>query len=239
MSRKADGSVEITPEQRALVDTLVHRFRLGAAAGLLANADQKRRFLDFFAFEPDSGTGGIRNVGVLITRVKDGASDADIAGVLETSRETVRLAHRLLAAAGYDLAEDVENLDEDPEESFFRQQERALEEGTVRVRRPRRPHYGEVIARALGEAPDEAPPSLAHDPRGAVEAPSPAGTLQESAALNFLWSADFTTRRKWSLRAERKGATLPPAATARDNLRRWVGTVATDIVAEERLSIRG
>jgi hypothetical protein len=241
MSRKSDGSGEMTPEQRALVDTLVHRFRLGAAADLLANADQQRRFLDFFAFEPGSGTGGIRNVGVLIARIKDGASDAEIAGVLDTSRETVRLARRMLLAAGYDLDEEAEPLDEDPEESFYRRQERELEEGSDRPRRPGKQRYGEVVARALGEAMEQAraAASLDRDPKGALEAPGPAGTPQESAALSFLWTADFTTRRKWCRRAERKGVKLPPAATAHHNLGRWVGAVAADIVVEERLRIRG
>lgn len=239
MARKSDGSGEITPEQRALVDTLVHRFRLGAAADLLANTDQQRRFLDFFAFEPGSGTGGIRNVGVLIMRIKNGASDAEIAGTLDTSRETVRLARRMLLAAGYDLDEDVENLEEDPEEIFFRTQERELEDEAYRPRRPRRPRYSEVIARALGEGVPETGTSLDRDPEGVLEAPGPAGTPQESAALSFLWTADFTTRRKWCRRAERKGVKLPPAATAHHNLGRWVGAVAADIVVEERLRIRG
>lgn len=237
MSRKSDGSGEITPEQRALVNTLLHRFRLEAAVGLLAGADQQRRFLDFFSFEPDSGAGGIRNVAVLIARIKDGAGDAEIAGVLDTPRETVRLARRMLQAAGYDLDEEVEELDEDPEEAFYRNQE--LEAEGARPRHPRRRRYGEVIARALGEAVREAGTSLDRDPRDALEGPGPAGTPQESAALSFLWTADFTTRRKWCRRAERKGVKLPPAAAAHHNLGRWVGAVAADIVAEERLRTRG
>lgn len=56
-----------------------------------------------------------------------------------------------------------------------------------------------------------------------------------AAALRWLDGADASTRMKWAKEAERLGVTLPPAASARENLARWVPAVASLIVKAERL----
>lgn len=59
------------------------------------------------------------------------------------------------------------------------------------------------------------------------------------AALRFLDGADVAKRLQWAKRAEELGMTLPPAASAKDNLRKWVPALAVLIVEEERLRVRG
>ncbi|MBJ7417401.1 MAG: hypothetical protein JHC88_18440, partial [Niveispirillum sp.] len=58
------------------------------------------------------------------------------------------------------------------------------------------------------------------------------------AALRFLDGADVAKRLQWAKRAEELGMTLPPAASAKDNLRKWVPALAVLIVEEERLRVR-
>jgi len=41
----------------------------------------------------------------------------------------------------------------------------------------------------------------------------------------------FTIRKEWAARAAAKGVELGKAAAAPDNLHRWIGTVAEDIIA--------
>ncbi|MFV3078029.1 replication initiation protein [Niveispirillum fermenti] len=55
------------------------------------------------------------------------------------------------------------------------------------------------------------------------------------AALRWLEAGDFATRKKWAERARQMGVTLPAAATAPTNLRKWVPSIADLIVVEERL----
>ncbi len=54
-------------------------------------------------------------------------------------------------------------------------------------------------------------------------------------ALRWLETSDFATRQKWAERARQVGITLPAAATAPNNLRKWVPAIADCIVREERL----
>lgn len=56
-----------------------------------------------------------------------------------------------------------------------------------------------------------------------------------AAALRWLESADFATRKRWADRAAVTGVTLPQAATAPANLKKWVPAIAEVIVADERL----
>ncbi len=56
-----------------------------------------------------------------------------------------------------------------------------------------------------------------------------------AAALRWLETADFGKRKEWAARAEQSGLTLPAAATAPSNLRKWVPAMAETIVAEEGL----
>jgi hypothetical protein len=237
MSRKAARpAASVSTDQKALAVVLADRFRLRVPAGTCDDPERVVRLIDFFAYDPETGTGGIRNVGVLIVRAKAGCDDAEIAAILDLPRETVAFARALLRESGYDLGEDVEDLAADPEDAFWRDQERALEDGPAPPA-PRRT-YGTVVAQVLGEAARTAEASLDHPPADRRETPPRAGTAAETVALNFLWSADYPTRRRWSKRAEAKGMRLPPAATAHHNIRHWVGTVAADIIAEERLSAR-
>lgn len=233
MSRKG---ASVSNDQKALAVVLADRFRLRVPGGTYDDPERVLHLLDFFAYDPDTGTGGVRNVGVLIVRAKAGCDDAEIAAILGLPRETVAFARALLQDSGYDLGEDVEDLSIDPEDAFWRDQERKLEDAGYGKRPRRRRTYSAIVARALGEDGWTGYSRLDRHPADALEAPSRAGTAAETAALNFLWSADYPTRRRWSRRAEAKGARLPPAATAHHNIRHWVGTVAADIIAEERLS---
>lgn len=54
-------------------------------------------------------------------------------------------------------------------------------------------------------------------------------------ALHFLTGADASTRLKWAKRAETMGVQLPKAASAVENLPRWVPEIAVTILAEERI----
>jgi len=54
-------------------------------------------------------------------------------------------------------------------------------------------------------------------------------------ALQFLAGADASTRLKWTKRAGDLGLTLPKAASAPDNLPKWVPAIAHLIVEEERI----
>jgi hypothetical protein len=58
------------------------------------------------------------------------------------------------------------------------------------------------------------------------------------AALRFLEGADVAKRLQWAKRADELGMTLPPAATAKDNLRKWVPALAVLLVEEEKLRLR-
>ncbi|MQP68111.1 RepB family plasmid replication initiator protein [Niveispirillum sp. SYP-B3756] len=58
------------------------------------------------------------------------------------------------------------------------------------------------------------------------------------AALRFLEGAELGKRMEWAKRAEELGMTLPPAATAKDNLRKWVPALAEIVVDEEHLRVR-
>lgn len=57
------------------------------------------------------------------------------------------------------------------------------------------------------------------------------------AALAFLSSADSSKRIAWVKRAEALGVKMPPAAAARENLPRWVPSMAGAIVEEEGLAV--
>ena len=58
-------------------------------------------------------------------------------------------------------------------------------------------------------------------------------------AMRFLEGAEVAKRMEWARRAEELGMTLPPAATAKDNLRKWVPALAEVIVDAEHLRVRG
>ncbi len=58
------------------------------------------------------------------------------------------------------------------------------------------------------------------------------------AAIRFLEGAEVGKRMEWAKRAEQLGMTLPPAATAKENLKKWVPPLAEVIVEEERLRVR-
>ncbi|HEV7370672.1 hypothetical protein [Arenibaculum sp.] len=235
MSRKAARpAASVSNDQKALAVVLADRFRLSVPDGTYDDPEKVLPLLDFFAYDPDTGAGGIRNVGILIVRAKGGCDDAEVAAILGLPRETVAFARSLLLASGYDLGEDAEDPSADPEDAFWRDQEREAEDGRAWAR-PASRTYGAVVARALGETARSEETRLERHPADVREAPSRAGTAVETTALNFLWSADYPTRRRWSKRAEAKGMRLPPAATAHHNIRHWVGTVAADIIAEERL----
>lgn len=55
-------------------------------------------------------------------------------------------------------------------------------------------------------------------------------------ALSWLAAADFATRKRWAERAESLGVKLPPAATAPDNVHKWVTSVADAVCEEEKLA---
>ncbi len=57
------------------------------------------------------------------------------------------------------------------------------------------------------------------------------------AALRWLEAADFATRKAWAARAAELGVTLPAAATAPSNLKKWVPAIADTVVAEEKLQV--
>ena len=54
-------------------------------------------------------------------------------------------------------------------------------------------------------------------------------------ALNWLQGANVATKFKWENRAKELGVRLPPAATASENLAKWVPSIAALICREERL----
>lgn len=54
-------------------------------------------------------------------------------------------------------------------------------------------------------------------------------------ALNFLTGADAATRLRWTKRAHDLGIDLPKAASAVENLPKWVPQIADTIIAEERI----
>ncbi|WP_160105832.1 MULTISPECIES: replication initiation protein [unclassified Azospirillum] len=58
------------------------------------------------------------------------------------------------------------------------------------------------------------------------------------AALRFLEGAELAKRMEWARRAADLGMTLPPAATAKDNLHKWGPALAEIIVEEEHLRLR-
>jgi hypothetical protein len=65
-----------------------------------------------------------------------------------------------------------------------------------------------------------------------------AAKAEEAAAvraLRWLDGADAATRMKWAREAEHLGIVLPPAASARENLAKWVPAVAAVIVKAEKL----
>lgn len=62
-----------------------------------------------------------------------------------------------------------------------------------------------------------------------------ASTVAARKALHFLTGADAGTRLKWVKRAEAMGIELPKAASAVENLARWVPQIAVALVAEERI----
>lgn len=74
-------------------------------------------------------------------------------------------------------------------------------------------------------------PKLQRQGEKAIKAEETAVAL----ALRWLDGADATTRIKWAKEAERLGITLPQAASARENLARWVPAIASLIVKTERL----
>ncbi|HSK38535.1 MAG TPA: hypothetical protein VK943_02100 [Arenibaculum sp.] len=241
MPRKSAKAVaDVSEDQRMLAATLIDRFRLRVPDDFFGDPARVRRMIDFFAFDPDTGDGGIRNVAVLIMRAREGCEDAHIGRVLGIDAGSVALARELMLASGYDLEEEEEDPEADPEDASWQALERAAEDPATRAVRLRRPSYGEIVDRALGVPREE---DGAPVPGALAAAPPPpprrsSGTEAESAALNFLWCADYSTRRKWSRRAEGKGAKLPPAATAHHNIGCWISFVATEIVAEERLATR-
>jgi plasmid replication initiation protein len=55
------------------------------------------------------------------------------------------------------------------------------------------------------------------------------------AALRWLAGAEPSTRLRWQKRAEELGVALPAAATAPDNLVKWVPAIAAIVCREERL----
>jgi len=54
-------------------------------------------------------------------------------------------------------------------------------------------------------------------------------------ATGFLTSELFDSRNKWATEAARRGAKLPPASTAAENIHKWVAIVADDICRENHL----
>jgi plasmid replication initiation protein len=54
-------------------------------------------------------------------------------------------------------------------------------------------------------------------------------------AIRWLESADITTRRKWCERAQELGVQVPAAGTAKENLHKWVPSIALLLAEEERV----
>lgn len=58
---------------------------------------------------------------------------------------------------------------------------------------------------------------------------------EATLALRWLQGADVAARFKWMKRAEELGVHLPPAATAQENLAKWITSIAALVCREERL----
>ncbi|MFM2043997.1 MAG: hypothetical protein RLY86_2573 [Pseudomonadota bacterium] len=58
------------------------------------------------------------------------------------------------------------------------------------------------------------------------------------SALRFLEGADVAKRMEWAKRAEALGMTLPSAAAAKENLRKWVPALAEVVVDAESLRVK-
>jgi hypothetical protein len=58
---------------------------------------------------------------------------------------------------------------------------------------------------------------------------------ESGIALRWLSASDVSVRFRWQKRAEELGVSLPPAASAPENLVKWVSSVARLICREERL----
>jgi plasmid replication initiation protein len=57
----------------------------------------------------------------------------------------------------------------------------------------------------------------------------------QEKALRWLAMSDIGTRSRWERRAADLGVTLPPAATAVENLSLWVPAIAEQICKDERI----
>jgi plasmid replication initiation protein len=55
-------------------------------------------------------------------------------------------------------------------------------------------------------------------------------------AMHWMETTDYQTRARWEKRAESLGVVLPPAAAARENLSKWVPTIAKLVCEEESLT---
>ena len=240
----------VTGAQHSHVLAIVQRLDLSIPEGCLTKLNWVRNFLDVFSYDPNLDAGGYRSLRTLLVRYAEGVRFDHIGNILGVTASAVEQAIEVLDASGYKISNfDSDDLaDIDPEIFSLAFQEWKAEDPDVRRPRPPYVRNRNIFFKLLDDPQaldgDEiVPPGKTPRRRGEPsmivrQSPKLPRTAHGLKAFRFLEGSDYGMRLKWSRRAGDAGITMPPAATARENIHHWVDGVAQQIIIEERL-IRG
>ncbi len=124
---KTKESGRPTPAQIDLARIVSDRHEVVLPFGYELDGPWIRRFLDCFAFDPETEEDVFRRVRNITAYAREGRTTADMARKLDLRPDQVDFIVETLRGSGYDLNEVIEAFDEDPEEVSWRDLESELE----------------------------------------------------------------------------------------------------------------
>ena len=113
------SSPRSTDAQIDLARTVATRHAVRLPQGFESDVGWTRRFLDVFAFDPETELDVYRRIRNIEQWCREGRTPAEMARKLDLSPEDVGFIVAVLRDSGYDLTEVEEDLDEDPEEAWY------------------------------------------------------------------------------------------------------------------------
>jgi hypothetical protein len=123
-------SARPTAAQIELARLVADRHEVRLREGFEVDGPWTRRFLDVFAFDPDTEDDVYRRVRNVTQYVREGRDMPEMARKLGLRPDLVEFMIGVLRDSGCDLEEVVEDFDSDPEEAAWRDMESGLEART-------------------------------------------------------------------------------------------------------------